>query len=72
MDRYAGTMSNWAYEMDDGHGGKGWILMNENGDVVDSHFDNDFATVIDFWRQLGYDTIINTYESWEAMDEYSS
>jgi hypothetical protein len=42
--------------------------MNEAGEVVDSHYGNDFASVIDFWRALGYDTIINTYESWEAMD----
>jgi hypothetical protein len=68
MNNYAGSMSNWAYEIQDGHGNPHWIVVNENGDVVDSHFDEDFASVIDFWRALGYDTIINTYESWEAMD----
>ena len=68
MNKYAGTMSNWAYEVQDGHGDPYWIVMNEAGEVVDSHYDNDFASVIDFWRQLGYDTIINTYESWEAFD----
>ena len=68
MNKFAGSMSNWAYEIDDGHGERYWIVMNEAGEVVDSHTGNDFASVIDFWRALGYDTIINTYESWEAMD----
>jgi hypothetical protein len=62
MDKYAGSMSVWAYEIL----GR-WIVMNEDGQVLDSHEDNDFATVIDFWRRLGYDVIITTDESWKAL-----
>jgi len=62
MNKYAGSMSVWAYEIL----GR-WIVMNEDGQVLDSHEDNDFATVIDFWRQLGYDVIITTDESWKAL-----
>lgn len=68
MDKYAGSMSVWAYEIVDGHGGHAWVIMNENGDVLDSHDADNFGNILDFWRVLGYDVIINTYESWEAMD----
>jgi len=68
MDKYAGSMSVWAYEMDGGPSGRAWIIMNENGDVLDSQDSENFAEILDFWRALGYDVIINTYESWEALD----
>lgn len=68
MDKYAGSMSVWAYEMQDGHGVPVWIIMNEAGEILDSHDADNFGNILDFWRTLGYDVIINTYQSWEAMD----
>jgi hypothetical protein len=68
MDKYAGTMSNWAYEMDDGRGERYWAFLNEDGVMVDLATADLFMDRFDFWRALGYDTIINTYESWEALD----
>jgi hypothetical protein len=63
MDKYAGTMSNWAYQFPD----FSWIFLNEDGAVVDSAEENLLMDRVDFWRTLGYDTIINTDESWEAL-----
>ena len=67
MDKYAGSMSVWAYEIPDAHERTAWIVMNEAGEVLDSHSSDNFGNIIDFWRQLGYDVIITTDESWKAL-----
>ena len=64
MDKFAGTMSNWAYQFPSGE----WAFLNEDGAMVDSAGPDLFMDRIDFWRALGYDTIINTDESWEALN----
>lgn len=68
MDKYAGSMSVWAYEIQDDHGSPAWALMNEDGEMIDSHDADNFGSILDFYRALGYDVLINTYASWEAMD----
>lgn len=68
MDKYAGSMSVWAYEVL----GR-WAILNENGDLLDSYDADNFGNILDFWRALGYDVIITTDESWKALaDEYTA
>ena len=62
MDKYAGSMSVWAYELL----GR-WIIYNENGDAIDWCDSEIFTESIDFWRGLDYDVIITTDESWKEL-----
>lgn len=66
MDEFAGSMSVWAYEVL----GR-WAILNENGDLLDSYEGENFGNILDFWRQLGYDVIITTDESWKALADES-
>lgn len=66
MDKYAGSMSVWAYEVL----GR-WAILNENGDLLDSYEGENFGNILDFWRTLGYDVIITTDESWKALADES-
>jgi hypothetical protein len=64
------TPKLWAYEMDwFGADSTSWEIWDEsNGDkpvcTVES---DDFGQWLDSARCLGYDVLINTLESWEAM-----
>jgi hypothetical protein len=60
----------YAYEMD--AYGRWWEVYDDCGTMVASIEPEDFGDFLDFSRSINYDVKVFTYESWEAMDEYSS
>lgn len=57
----------WAYEME-ALGGRWWEIHDDSGYLESIELD-DFADFLDFARSINYDVRINTYKSWEAMDD---
>lgn len=60
----------YAYEME-AMGGRWWEIHDDSG-FLQSIEPENFGDFIDFTLSMGYDVHINTYESWEAMDEYAT
>lgn len=56
-----------AYEME-AMGGTWWEVYDESG-FLQSVEPEDFGDFLDFCRQINYDVVINTLESWEALYE---
>jgi hypothetical protein len=57
-------------------GGRWWEVYDDNDDVEQQYIStvepDEFGVWLANARTLGYDVYINTYESWEAMDEFLS
>jgi len=57
-------------------GGRWWEVYDDNDDVEQQYIctvePDDMGAWLANARTLGYDVYINTYESWEAMDEFLS
>lgn len=58
----------YCYEME-AMGGRWWEVYDESDGYVSIDTD-EFGGWLANARTLGYDVYINTYESWEAMDEF--
>jgi hypothetical protein len=65
----------YCYEID-ALGGRWWEVYDDNDDVEQQYIStvepDEFGGWLANARTLGYDVYINTYESWEAMDEFLS
>lgn len=55
----------YAYEME--AWGRWWEIHDESG-FLESIEPEDFGDFLDFCRSINYDVLINTYESWEALE----
>ena len=53
-------------------GGRWWEVYDESDRRVSTVEPDEFGGWLANARTLGYDVYINTYESWEAMDEFLS
>jgi hypothetical protein len=69
MRRYS-TVLLTAHEIQCGIGEDYWEVYDESFDIPSIIYVDDFADFLDNVRKEGYDVHINTYASWEAMDEY--
>lgn len=49
-----------------------WEVYDESDDYVSTVEPENMGAWLANARTLGYDVYINTYESWEAMDEFLS
>ena len=58
----------WAYEMS-AMGGTWWEVWDVDGVMCASIEPENFGDFLEFCRTINYDVKVNTYESWEAMDE---
>lgn len=59
-----------AHEICCGIGGDYWEIYDDSFDMPAIIYPDDFGDFLDKAREDGYDVHINTYASWEAMDEY--
>jgi hypothetical protein len=57
----------YAYQMDGGHGIY-WEVYDDGPTVIGVYEEEEFNDFLDFARSINYDVLINTYESWEAME----
>ena len=53
-------------------GGRWWEVYSESDEHVSTVEPDEFGGWLANARTLGFDIYINTYESWEAMDEFLS
>jgi hypothetical protein len=60
----------YAYEMET-IGGRWWEVYDDSG-YLTYYEPDEFPDFLDFARHINYDVHINTYESWEALDEYAT
>ena len=61
----------YCYEIE-AMGGRWWEVYDESDDYVSTVEPDEFGGWLANARTLGFDIYINTYESWEAMDEFLS
>ena len=59
-----------AHEISCGRGSNYWEVYDDSFDMPSPIDADDFGDFLDKVRREGYDVHINTYASWEAMDEY--
>lgn len=59
-----------AHEINCGIGSDYWEVYDTSFDMPSIIYPDDFGDFLDSVRKEGYDVFINTYASWEAMDEY--
>jgi len=62
----------YCYEIDNGPHSRVWEIHDDSFDMPSTVEPDDFGAWLANARTLGYDVYINTYESWEAMDEFLS
>ena len=48
--------------------GRWWEVYDDSDTVVASLEPEDFGDFLDFARSINYDVYINTYKSWEALE----
>lgn len=59
----------YAYEIDCfGNGDVIWEIFTEYHEFLSTQQAENFGNFLDSALAFGYDVLINTYESWEAMD----
>ena len=59
----------YAYEFE-AMGGRWWEIFDDSG-FLQSIEPENFGDFLDFCRSINYDVLLNTYDSWIAMEEWA-